>query len=161
VVETASSAEITLLVDFLNTLDEDTDEEELPNDRAAAAWLRKHGLPSRGVDAAEARAVRDALRAAAEGQHLRQDAFGSIPLHLRIDSDGRPELTSRHPLGPILAAALRLAHEGEWTRIKLCDMDSCRFAFHDTSRNRSARWCTMRVCGNRAKTRAFRERHKD
>ncbi|MGH2778535.1 MAG: CGNR zinc finger domain-containing protein, partial [Actinomycetota bacterium] len=32
-------------------------------------------------------------------------------------------------------------------------------AFYDHSKNRSGKWCTMRVCGNRAKTRAYRERH--
>ena len=159
-VETTTNPEIALLVEFLNTIDEDTGEEDLGDDRAFAAWLRQHGLPSRGADATEARAARDALRAAADGRHPRQDVFAMVPLHLGINADANPELTSRHPLGPILVAALKLAYEGEWTRIKLCDMDSCRFAFHDTSRNRSGRWCTMRVCGNRAKTRAFRERQK-
>jgi len=31
-------------------------------------------------------------------------------------------------------------------------------AFYDASRNCSAVWCDMRVCGNRAKVRGFRER---
>ena len=36
--------------------------------------------------------------------------------------------------------------------------EDCRWAFYDESRNRSATWCDMKVCGNRAKVRGFRER---
>jgi hypothetical protein len=151
---------ITLLVDFLNTIDPESGAEELGDDRALAAWLRAHGLPNRGADAREARAVRDALRAAADGTPLRQGVLRGIPLHLRIGDDGDVALESKHPLGAIVAEVVRLGHEGEWTRIKICDMHSCREAFYDTSRNRSGRWCDMRVCGNRAKTRAFRDRQR-
>jgi predicted RNA-binding Zn ribbon-like protein len=31
----------------------------------------------------------------------------------------------------------------------------------DTSRNRSAQWCSMRICGNRTKGEAFRRRRAD
>ena len=149
-----------MLVDFLNTVDPESGAEELRDDRALARWLRTHGLPTRGADAREARAVRDALRSAADGAPSQTDVLHDVPLHVRINGDGDAALDSNHPLGPILAVVVRLGHEGEWTRIKLCDMHSCREAFYDTSRNRSGRWCDMRVCGNRAKTRAFRERQR-
>jgi predicted RNA-binding Zn ribbon-like protein len=35
----------------------------------------------------------------------------------------------------------------------------CRWAFYDYSKNRSASWCLMQLCGNRRKIRAYRERH--
>ena len=41
----------------------------------------------------------------------------------------------------------------EWTRLKVCARDSCRWAFYDTSRNRSGRWCSMAGCGNIVKMR--------
>ena len=34
------------------------------------------------------------------------------------------------------------------------------WAFYDHSRNRSGTWCEMGKCGNRAKARRWRERHK-
>jgi predicted RNA-binding Zn ribbon-like protein len=34
------------------------------------------------------------------------------------------------------------------------------WAFYDRSKNRSGHWCSMRVCGNRAKARQFRERRR-
>jgi predicted RNA-binding Zn ribbon-like protein len=33
--------------------------------------------------------------------------------------------------------------------------------YFDESRNRSKRWCSMEVCGNREKGEAFRRRHRE
>jgi len=76
------------------------------------------------------------------------------------------------PLGGSLAPKLRLPaigrflaiiHEsitqGTWQRLKVCRNDICRWAFYDSSRNRSGAWCTMAICGNRMKGRTFRSRH--
>jgi len=41
----------------------------------------------------------------------------------------------------------------------MCAHGDCRWVFYDGSRNGRGRWCTMDVCGNRAKTRAYRQRH--
>ena len=45
-----------------------------------------------------------------------------------------------------------------WARLKACAAPDCRYAYLDTSRNRSRRWCEMAYCGNRAKNRAWRDR---
>jgi predicted RNA-binding Zn ribbon-like protein len=50
--------------------------------------------------------------------------------------------------------------DGTWDRMKACRADDCEWAFYDSSRNRSGTWCSMEVCGNRAKARAFRARHR-
>ena len=42
--------------------------------------------------------------------------------------------------------------------VRACAAERCRWLFVDTSRNRSRRWCDMRVCGNRAKARRFQQR---
>jgi predicted RNA-binding Zn ribbon-like protein len=44
--------------------------------------------------------------------------------------------------------------------VKICPAADCRWAFFDHSRNRSRTWCSMRVCGNREKARAWRERQE-
>jgi predicted RNA-binding Zn ribbon-like protein len=59
-----------------------------------------------------------------------------------------------------LGEVLALQATGEWSRVKTCARESCRFVFFDASRNRSARWCSMQVCGNREKTAAYRARHR-
>lgn len=151
--------DVDLLVDFLNSFDEEEIGEALPDDAAARAWFRAHGLPATKVVAAEARRVRDALRAAADGRTPKPADLALVPLHA-TGGEGGLALASPHPLGTFVGTAVRLALEGRWDRLKLCDMDTCRYAFFDGSRNRSGRWCDMSVCGNRAKTRAFRERQR-
>ena len=58
----------------------------------------------------------------------------------------------------LLVAALGAASEGTWRRLKACRNEGCRWAFYDGSKNRSGNWCTMDVCGSRAKMRAYRRR---
>ena len=48
--------------------------------------------------------------------------------------------------------------DGTWTRLKACRRDVCGWLFYDHSRNHSAVWCQMAVCGNRTKTKAYRAR---
>jgi predicted RNA-binding Zn ribbon-like protein len=62
-------------------------------------------------------------------------------------------------LGRVLAVAYGAMVEGTWPRLKACRNHGCRWAFYDYSRNRSASWCSMQLCGNRTKTRAYRRRH--
>jgi predicted RNA-binding Zn ribbon-like protein len=62
-------------------------------------------------------------------------------------------------LGRVLAVAYGAMVDGSWSRLKACRNHGCRWAFYDYSRNRSASWCSMQLCGNRTKTRAYRRRH--
>jgi predicted RNA-binding Zn ribbon-like protein len=48
--------------------------------------------------------------------------------------------------------------DGTWPRLKACRRDVCGWLFYDRSRNLSAVWCQMAVCGNRTKTKAYRAR---
>jgi predicted RNA-binding Zn ribbon-like protein len=50
------------------------------------------------------------------------------------------------------------ATRGTWHRLRMCAAPDCRWVFYDTSRRGGARWCSMAVCGNRAKTRRYRNR---
>jgi predicted RNA-binding Zn ribbon-like protein len=45
-------------------------------------------------------------------------------------------------------------------RVRQCAGDPCGWLFHDTSRNRSRRWCNMEGCGNRAKARRYYQRQR-
>ena len=61
-------------------------------------------------------------------------------------------------LGRLLAVVAAAHNDGTWLRLKACPADDCQWAYYDRSRNRSAVWCDMGVCGNRQKVRSFRER---
>ena len=58
----------------------------------------------------------------------------------------------------VTAAALSLLKGPSLARIKTCRADDCGWKFVDQSKNRSRRWCDMRVCGNLAKARRHRAR---
>ena len=61
-------------------------------------------------------------------------------------------------LGVLVETIAISVAEGRWSRVKLCASPDCRWAFYDTSRSGGGRWCSMEVCGNRHKTRAYRQR---
>jgi predicted RNA-binding Zn ribbon-like protein len=62
-------------------------------------------------------------------------------------------------LWPIVRSAAELLTNGPLDRLKQCA--GCGWLFLDGSRNRTRRWCDMRVCGNRAKARRHYERQRE
>ena len=146
-----------LLVDFLNTLDVEDSLDVLDADQPWADWLAAHDLPLpagrlRG-HRARARALRDDLRAVAAGE---EPPPRELPLTLTLGP--QPRLGGADALQVVLGAVARLGVREELGRVKICPADDCRWAFHDASRNGSRQWCSMAVCGNRAKARAHRAR---
>jgi predicted RNA-binding Zn ribbon-like protein len=165
---------------FVNTRDLEDRTEALADGAALTAWLGEQGLRPPGAaaagdgDAALAREVREAIRdlltarhddAAEPAAQRRLDALAA-DLPLRVDFAGHlPALAplgagARAGLAGVLAAVGQAAADGSWSRLKVCPADDCRLAFYDTSRNRSRTWCSMQVCGNRTKTRAYRSRRR-
>ena len=59
-------------------------------------------------------------------------------------------------LASVAAGAFEAMADGTWIRLRACLR--CHWASYDRSRNLSSRWCSMRYCGNRTKTRAYRRR---
>jgi predicted RNA-binding Zn ribbon-like protein len=175
-VTTGDDRPLELVLDFLNSMDVEEGTDELADESAYRGWLRAHGLPDR-ADLDAARSFRTLLRSAV-GDAMAGDAAagdataggaaageaaaaaGGVPVAVRLGPDRRPTLSSPDPLGQIAAAAVRLVDDGRWDRLKICTADDCRWAFYDRSKNRSRHWCSMDVCGNRAKSRTFRERRR-
>jgi predicted RNA-binding Zn ribbon-like protein len=164
---------------FINTWDADEDAEHLPGPAELREWLVEQDLlaPSEPVTAADHRhalEVREALRAmllANSGLDLDPDAAPVLDdaavrarLGVRFAADGQvrtaPEAGGvAGAMGRLLAIVAAAQDEGTWPRLKACLADDCQWAFYDRSRNRSAVWCDMKVCGNRQKVRSYRERH--
>lgn len=61
-------------------------------------------------------------------------------------------------LWPVARSAADLLTSDELSRTRECGGESCTWLFMDTSKNRSRRWCDMKGCGNRAKSRRHYER---
>ena len=165
---------------FVNTRDIDDGIERLATPAQLAAWLVEHGLAGAAgeveADAADLRRaveLREALRAqllAHHGEPPAEDAVATVDAaarraRLRVRFSGADSVALEPEaegvdgaLGRLLAVVAGAIGDGTWQRLKVCPADTCLWAFYDASRNRSAVWCDMRVCGNRAKVRGYRER---
>jgi predicted RNA-binding Zn ribbon-like protein len=140
---------------FVNSVDREHDVEWLPE------WLAEHGIAGEAERACELREALRALLLANNGGRREVGSSGVLDraaerLRVRLAEDGRPELTGEDALDRVVAVALEAMLDGSWSRLKACR--TCRWAFYDYSRNRSATWCSMLLCGNRTKTRAYRLR---
>lgn len=61
---------------------------------------------------------------------------------------------------PIGEALARLVAEEDFADVKACQGPVCTKLFVDRTRGKNRRWCSMDVCGNRAKQTAHRRRAK-
>jgi predicted RNA-binding Zn ribbon-like protein len=59
---------------------------------------------------------------------------------------------------PIAAAMADLVCDEDFTYVRACEGNGCMLLFVDRTRGHARRWCSMSVCGNRAKQAAHRER---
>jgi predicted RNA-binding Zn ribbon-like protein len=142
---------------FVNSTDREHDREWLP------AWLEEHGLPA--GDFKRAAELRETIRAllhvnniggdAPEAADRLNEAARDVRVQVRGDS---VVLAGADPLGDVTAVVLSAMLDGTWKRLKVCR--NCQWAFYDTSKNRSGSWCSMQLCGNRLKTRAYRSRRR-
>ena len=93
---------------------------------------------------------------------MRQASAGA-GVEVRIEADGprfiaASSVAVESALGVVLAMTARAMIDGTWPRLKACPGRHCGWVFYDHSRNQSARWCSMKVCGDREKARAYYQR---
>ena len=126
-------------------------------------WLEENGLGEAEADRAVA--LRESLRAlvlANNGVRLDDKSVAALNASAKrispeLDPSGRLSLVADgDALDAVVAVALGAMLDGTWGRLKACR--NCRWSFYDYSPNRSATWCSMQLCGNRTKTRAYRRR---
>ncbi len=143
---------------FVNSIDREHELDWLDE------WFAEHGPVA---EPARARPLREAFRALAlanNGVPLDPAAIETLNtaaarLSLRLDADGSPKIADGgDSLDRLVAIAFAAMLDGSWGRLKACR--NCRWSFYDGSPNRSATWCSMQLCGNRAKTRTYRTRRR-
>src|SRR6266516_1681390 len=169
-----------LAVDLLNTV---IARDLLGRREDVAAWGAAAGVVSGGGrrrggrGPAGLRAFREALRRglvawAAAGtpparliallnNHLARD-----PAVTEVSRKGRDVVTRvrsaggrlERLYGAVARSAAELITQGDPRRLRKCANPICRLMFYDTSKAGRRRWCSMQLCGGRAKVRAFRRR---
>jgi predicted RNA-binding Zn ribbon-like protein len=175
-VTSEAPGDLELVRRFVNTWDveQGTDSLDGPDGLAAAlAGLLEPGTTVRARDVHEAVKLREALREALlanhDGSDVPPDALAVLNetaaragLNIGFAGTGWHPATVRKgvdgALGRLLAIVVRAMADGSWRRLKACQNDACRWAFYDQSNARASKWCDMRICGNRAKQKAFRAR---
>jgi predicted RNA-binding Zn ribbon-like protein len=96
----------------------------------------------------------------------RDKAFNQILRHRHSDGDRLELRMTRHwqspesLLLPIGEALAKFVCEENFINVKACEGHNCTLVFADHSRRRARRWCSMAICGNRAKQAAHRGRLK-
>ncbi len=153
--------------------------------RDVLAMLKERALPGELDKVAEqARALREWFRDfvhAHIGEPLPDDALSKLePLNRLLERDeGFGQLMRAHPdsrgaelramrrwrspeslLLPIGEMLAKLVCEEDFSAVKACEGHRCTLLFADRTRRRARRWCSMAVCGNRAKQTAHRNRTK-
>jgi predicted RNA-binding Zn ribbon-like protein len=129
--------------------------------------LARANTSSSGVAVPALRAGPESARAGPESARaaLNEAVAGAI-VALRFTPEGPCYLTPAEAgldgaLGALLAGAAQAMVDGSWTRLKICPGSDCGWAFYDHSRNQGGRWCSMSVCGGRAKARSHYRRRRD
>lgn len=163
---------------FVNTLDIEQSTDEFTSPHALGSWLSAAGLATaddepRAADLRQALELREALRGVLRSHALHGPAAShaadlsriaaSLPARLDAGPDGQIRAAAagsglEAALTRILLIAAEAATLGTWTRLKACSADDCQWAFYDRSPTRNGCWCSMQICGARAKSRAYRSR---
>jgi predicted RNA-binding Zn ribbon-like protein len=177
------------LYDFANTLDlrhfthhgvPHQKHDELTSPDEFAAWMAERKLLPAGARVAPdmfetALRLRAGLR-----DYLQHDpaerrnrsvtrtlnaAVAAFPLHAELggEAGGKLQPARDDALAGFCALAAELydgARAGSLDRLKTCAAEECRRVFFDRSKPATRRWCMSTLCGNRMKTRAYRERRR-
>ncbi|MFI8092038.1 CGNR zinc finger domain-containing protein [Streptomyces sp. NPDC086080] len=160
----APPGKLVLIQALVNTVDLATGGDALDTPEGRAPF----GLTEDTADSA--RELRESLRAtllahAGHPPHRERvtplgDLLARAPLVVTVDTaDGSAALAPVDD-GPLLsriaAAVAEAVTAGTWNRLKACEATTCHWAYYDRSPAGRGRWCSMQVCGARAKMRRYR-----
>ncbi|MGW3492459.1 CGNR zinc finger domain-containing protein [Streptomyces sp. NPDC001020] len=154
---------LALVENLVNTVDLATGADRLDTAEGRAEF----GVTEK--DLADVRELRESLRAvclahAGHSPHREVTPLGVLltraPLYVTVDErDGSASLTPADEdtlLSRVATAVAQAVTAGTWLRLKACELPECHEAYYDRSPAGKRRWCSMSVCGARAKMRRYR-----
>jgi predicted RNA-binding Zn ribbon-like protein len=127
-------------------------------------WFRgfvrkKKGRPLAAKDLREIEALNQLLeRDQQHGEIVPNTSGGVTSFELRAN---RRWQSAASLLMPIAEALARLVCEEDFSYVKACEGPRCTLMFADHTRGHARRWCSMAICGNRAKVAAHRKRLRE
>lgn len=174
-----------LALDFLNTRVSIDGElvDLLQTDQDVLVWLEDAGFraPNLALRQAplsllrNARVLRENLRLFIESRKAGRRADPEILNNFLSYAQSHPRLiwknsrsltlervhgqgTSESLLAPIAEAAAVLLTSADFRLVKRCEGEGCVLWFIDKTKSHRRRWCSTKICGNRHKVAAFRQR---
>jgi predicted RNA-binding Zn ribbon-like protein len=173
-------------LDFINTVAQagGAPHDFWQSDEDVRHWLAQAGLATGpaaegapGELLHEARQLRDSIRTLV-AQKKAGGALDVTPLNralaaaggcnqLVAGEDGALRITRVYPgqtpaqqLGPVAELAASLLADAHFERVRECEHPECTLWFYDKTKAHRRRWCSMALCGNRAKVARFRQQQK-
>lgn len=152
--------------DLLDLLNSTPVVDGVPRDELSAEWTLARGGTGSVREVELVRQARDGLQAVARGAGPANvlepllDEVRLVPevadrVTWRLDADDDRRLAAR-----LVLAWARLTEDLPG-RLRPCANDECRLFLLDRSRTNTARWCSMKACGNRLKARRHYRRSQE
>jgi predicted RNA-binding Zn ribbon-like protein len=172
----AAPGRLELVRRFCNSANRENGADRLAEPGGLARWLQAEGLPSppTPADPRTVVAFREHLhglvRAHTTATSAEPDLRGLVDLLAPVSfavvagpagldlSVCAPDPHGRL-LGLLALAVVDAQYRGTWPRLTACA--HCGWVVYDSSKNRSARWCSMTACGGRAHARTYRRRRAE
>lgn len=161
---------LVLLEGFLNTWSNELGIEDFDTAKSTDDWLRRVDLwAGAKITSKQHREIlqfRDALRAWVldneNYQPINQLLSGTV-FQAEFGSEGDLQFRPRsdaNVLSTLTNAISDSQRDSTWDRFKCCELPTCGWAFYDTTRSRTRRWCSMKTCGSRHKAREYYKRKR-
>ncbi|GAB5101154.1 CGNR zinc finger domain-containing protein [Caballeronia sp. HLA56] len=131
--------------------------------RGLREWFRsfvqkRKGRPLAAKDLIELEALNGVLQRDEQHGAIVEDGRASSGLAFAMQ---RRYSTPESLLMPIIETLAKLVCEQDFTYVKACEGPKCTLLFADHTRGHARRWCSMAICGNRAKVAAHRARLRE
>lgn len=164
---------LVLVHGFLNTWSDELGIEDFETASSTEAWMREAGLwtGARKMTLTQHKRIvgfRNDLRSWIidhKNPQSLNDLSSLIPLSAEFRSTGEIKLRPSgnacdRALGTLISVISESIQNGSWDRLKCCDLATCGWAFYDPTRSRTKRWCSMKTCGSRHKSREYYKRNR-
>jgi len=169
----AAPGNLVLLEGFLNTYAGEFGVEDFATPDSTEAWLKSVNLwtGTEKLSTSQTRKIisfRDTLRMWILDKETNQpinELIQAVPFQAMFDSQGEIGFRSKgdagdQVLGAVSEVILESQKNGTWDRFKCCELPTCGWAYYDSTRSRTKRWCSMKTCGSRHKAREYYKRKR-
>lgn len=129
--------------------------ELLKEARALREMIRMLVAQKKAGEAVDAQPLNQFLAAVSSIKKLVADEQGGLDVETCYTGS-----TAARLLGPVAELAAGLIARAPFELVRQCEHPECTLWFYDRTKSHRRRWCSMALCGNRAKVARFRQQQK-